>query len=81
MTSQFRRFKHHGDVDVADLESILRGHRHGLLKQVEAPRIFPPWIRVWKVKADVAKRGGAKNRVGHCVADDVGIRVPERAAL
>ena len=34
-----------------------------------------------KVLSDVSRRGGAENRVGDGMTDDVGIGVPERATL
>ena len=50
-------------------------------KQIEARRALPARIGVRKMKADVAQARGAENRVGHRVADDVGIGVAERAAV
>ena len=50
-------------------------------EQIEARRVLPARIGVRKVPADVAEAGRAENRVGDGVADDVGVGMPERAAL
>ncbi len=50
-------------------------------QQHDARRALPARVGVGIVLADVAGPGGAEDRVGHRVADDVGIGVPERATL
>ena len=81
MIADLRRLEDDGHVDVADLEPAVVHQRDDATQQIEAVRVLPPRIGVGKMAADVAEAGGAENRVGQRVADDVGVGVAERAAL
>jgi hypothetical protein len=43
---------------------------------VQTIRVFPSWIVIGKVNSQVAFAKSAENRVGYCMQQNVGIRVP-----
>src|SRR5262245_58937149 len=79
VTADLRLLEHDGDCDVADLESLRGDHLDGAREQVDARRVLPARIAVREMTADVALTDGAENRIGHRMAHDVGIGMPERA--
>ncbi len=79
--SDLRALEDDDDVDVLDRRG--RGREPGRRPPSAARCSTRPStaVGVRVVLPDVAGPGGAEDRVGHRMADDVGIGVPERAAL
>ena len=78
---QLGRLQHDRAVDVAGLPARRPDRRHGATEQVEAVGAGQGGIGVGEVLADVAEAGGAEERVGHGVGDDIGIAVAGQTGL
>ena len=60
-------------VDVADFQPLCTHDGDGSSEQIDARRALPLRIGVGKMPADVARSRGAEDRIGHRVADRVGV--------
>src|SRR3954451_11337808 len=58
------RLEEHGGVDVADLVTALPDERRRPGQQIEAGRVLPARIAIWKMTADVSQSDRAEHRVG-----------------
>ena len=73
MLAKLRPFQHHDRVSIHDLETTFVREPDHACKEIEAICIFPLWIIVGKVNAEIALGHCAQNGVSHCVAQRVGI--------
>ena len=76
---QLRLLRDDDDVDVDDRIARVVHDGHRAPQQLDAVGVLPGRIGVGKVTADVARARGAEHRVGHRMADRVGVGV-RRAA-
>jgi hypothetical protein len=68
-------------VNVDDAVSRVADDVDGALEQRDAVRVFPPWIDVGKMLADVAGRRRSENRIGDGMAQHIRIRMSGQAGV
>jgi hypothetical protein len=78
---EFRTLGDDDDVDIADVEPCTGDDPGGLGEERQTIGVLPCGIRVGKMPADVAGRGGAKNGVGDRMAHRVRIGMAVQSLL
>ena len=73
MRRQLRSLRDHDRIDIPHLEAPGSDHLIGTTQQNETIRIFPLWIGIWKVTADVAERRCTQNGIRHGMAQRIGV--------
>jgi hypothetical protein len=49
-----------------------------MLQKTQAMRIFPAWIRIRKMRANITEARRAQERIADCVRQRVSVRVTDR---
>src|SRR5581483_7152988 len=80
MRSDFRRFGKDSHVGVSDPQFACAEHAENVMHESLAISALPAWIGVFEVLTDIAKAGGAQQRVAERVEHHVAIRVCHDAA-
>src|SRR5262245_46579147 len=76
-----RAFGQDCSVDVGDLETALFEQFSDVAQKDEAVGARPARVFVGEMRADVAERGGAEQRVGYRMRQAVAVRMSQQAAL
>src|SRR5215475_498950 len=81
MRRHLRAFGQDSRVDVGDLEPALLEQAADVAQKDEARGAGPPRVAVGEMRADVAERGRAEQRVGYRVRQAVTVGMAEQSAL
>lgn len=79
--TEFGAFEDDDGVDVNDAETLLLEEVAREFEKTDGAGIFPAWIGIGEVSADVGEAGGAEECVGDGVNEDVAIGVASGAAV
>jgi hypothetical protein len=78
MQSEFWSLCDYDGVEVHDPQALLGEQTSHMLQKTQAMRIFPPWIRIRKMRANITETRRAQERIADCVRQRVPVGVAHR---
>lgn len=78
---QLRTLQNDCRVHVHDVKSGLRGEIARMTEELQAIAIFPSWIGVWEMHADIPCGNRPQDRVSEGVREDICVRVSGESKL
>src|SRR5687767_13682213 len=77
--AKFRYFQANYRININNPKSLFLHHSHGFGEKNKTVCIAPAFVLIGKMRADVAERERAQNRVRYRVSQSVGVGMPDRA--